>query len=161
MPPSYGSAAPGPHDPQSFMNECRDITDETNSLKARLEELRIAQTRSLGDPNNSAAKSQLESINAAVTTQYKSLMNRLKFLKSRPESGRPVNSSQIGLSERTLKGAWQEFQSLEADYRRKMKEQIERQYRITRPEATDEEVRQATEDPNVQIFSQALMSSNR
>lgn len=157
----YQATSAQQQDPNYMINECRNIMDEINNLKAKLETLQTAQTRSLSDPNNNAAKSQLESLNATVTTEYKSLMNRLKFLKSRPDSGRPINSKQIGLAERTLKDAWQSFQSLEADYRRKIREQIERQYRITRPDATDEEVRQATDDPNVQIFSQALMSSNR
>lgn len=157
----YSSAPPAQQDPQYIMNECRTVTEETTNLKARLEELQSAQTRSLSDPNNNASKAQLESLNASITTSYKSLMNRLKFLKSRPDAGNRMNTNQIGLAERTLKDAWQSFQSLEADYRRKIREQIERQYRITRPDATPEEVRQASEDPNVQIFSQALMNSNR
>jgi len=155
------SPAAQQQDPQYMMNECRTVTDETNNLKARLGDLRNAQTRSLSDPNNTAAKSQLESMNADITTQYKSLMARLKYLKSRPAAASPMNRNQIGLAERTLRDAWQDFQTLEAEYRRKIREQIERQYRITRPDATNEEVRQASEDPNVQIFSQALMSSNR
>ncbi len=36
-----------------------------------------------------------------------------------------------------------------------------RQYRIVKPNASDQEVRAAVEDPNAQIFQQALMQGNR
>lgn len=42
-----------------------------------------------------------------------------------------------------------------------MQEQQARQYRIVRPDASDEEVREAVEDPNTQVFQQALLNSDR
>ncbi|KAK3077006.1 hypothetical protein LTS18_011451 [Coniosporium uncinatum] len=42
-----------------------------------------------------------------------------------------------------------------------MQEQQARQYMIVNPDATEEEVREAVEDPDTQIFAQALMNTGR
>ena len=59
--------------------------------------------------------------------------------------------------ERKLKAAIQEYQQVDKDYRRNLGAQLERQYRIVNPNATEQEVRTAVEDTsNNQIFEQAV-----
>ncbi len=50
----------------------------------------------------------------------------------------------------------QEHQVVEKEFRKKVKDRVERQYRIVNPQATEEEVRQVTESDNPQVFSQAV-----
>ncbi len=45
---------------------------------------------------------------------------------------------------------------VEKEFRKKVKDRVERQYRIVNPQATEEEVRQVTESDNPQVFSQAV-----
>lgn len=45
---------------------------------------------------------------------------------------------------------------IEKEFRKKVKDRVERQYRIVNPQATEEEVRQVTESDNPQVFSQAV-----
>lgn len=60
--------------------------------------------------------------------------------------------------DRKLKQVMLEFQQLEQGYRKKLGEQMARQYRIVNPDATEEEVRAAVEDTeNNQVFSQAVL----
>ena len=90
-------------------------------------------------------------------TSYRGLVNRVKNIKQDPESGNPRNAPQVGRLDRKLKTTINKSQQLERDFRRRAQEQIERQYRIVRPDASDAEVREAVEDTsNQQVFSQAV-----
>ena len=52
----------------------------------------------------------------------------------------------------------QEHQVVEKEFRKKVRDRAERQYRIVNPQATEEEVKQVTESDNPQVFSQAVRS---
>jgi syntaxin 1B/2/3 len=68
----------------------------------------------------------------------------------------------VGKVDRRLKTAINQYQQLDRDYRKKTNDQIARQYRIVRPDASDSEVREAVEDTsNRQVFSEALINSDR
>jgi syntaxin 1B/2/3 len=54
-----------------------------------------------------------------------------------------------------------DFQKIESDFRARMKEQQERQYRIVNPNATEDEVYAAVDSPDTQIFQQALLNADR
>ena len=53
-------------------------------------------------------------------------------------------------------GLLQEHQVVENEFRKKVRDRVERQYRIVKPQATEEEVREVTESDNPQVFSQAV-----
>jgi len=53
----------------------------------------------------------------------------------------------------------QEHQVVEKEFRKKVKDRVERQYKIVNPTATEDEVRQVTESDNPQVFSQAVSIS--
>jgi syntaxin 1B/2/3 len=56
----------------------------------------------------------------------------------------------------------QSYQDVEKDFRGRQKQRMERQFKIVKPDATPEEIRAVVNDENGgQIFSQALMNSNR
>ena len=74
-------------------------------------------------------------------------------------SGDPRNAPQVGRVDRKLKAAINEYQQNESEFRKKLGAQMERQYRIVRPDASEQEVREAVEDTsNNQVFSQAVRS---
>ena len=50
----------------------------------------------------------------------------------------------------------QEHQGVERDFKKKVRDRVERQYRIVNPQATEEEVKEVTESDNPQVFSQAV-----
>lgn len=153
--------APPPRDPHEVINECRRITEGVSELNEQLAALQAAQTRSLNDSNNAPATAELETINTSIMSTYKALIARMKKIKTLPESNSQMNRAQIGLADRSLKDAFQRYKVIESAHQKRIREQIERQYRITRPDASDDEVRAATDDPNAQIFAQALRNSNR
>lgn len=162
---SYGGQNGASSDPNAILNECKDIDRGIENIESNLETLRMLQQRTLDDADSSAsstANQQLESLSTETMALYRTLTERVRTVKSNPESQSAKNSPQVGRVDRRLKAAIQQYQSVESQFRKRTQEQMARQYRIVRPEATDEEVRAAVEDTSGgQIFSQAMMQSDR
>ncbi|KAI9865448.1 MAG: nicotinate phosphoribosyltransferase [Trichoglossum hirsutum] len=152
-------------DPNAILNECREIDRGIDSIESNLERLRFLQTRSLDDPDasqNTATNRELDALSSETMTLYRNFAQRIKTIKSQPDSGSPRNAPQVGKIDRKLKSAINQYQNVEADFRKKLQAQMERQYRIVRPDASDAEVREACSDTsNQQVFSQALLQSDR
>ena len=143
---------------QSILEECRAIDNAIEDLESSLTSLQTLHRRVL---NDQAPSSQIDTENADIMTAYRGLGARLKKIKSSPESRSPTSAPQVGRIERRLKKAISEYQRIEAEFRRQMQDQQARQYRIVRPDASEDEVRAAVEDGDGQIFQQALLNSDR
>lgn len=155
MQPMAGSTLDS-SDPNAILNECQSVSREIQSAEGRLSSLRAAHSRYLGDmnPNNR----EIENIHTEVMRTYRALTDRVRVLKGRRDAGSPRNSPQIGKVDRDLKRAINDFQRLESEFRRQVTDKTAREYRIVNPAATEDEIRQATEDPNTQVFQQAVSS---
>lgn len=155
---AYGAQAG--RDPNAILNECRDVDRGIESIERNLERLRFLQQRALDDPDASQGTQtnrELDVLSADTMNLYRNFSARLKVIKGQKESGDPRNSPQVGLVDRKLKSAINEYQNVDRDFRHKLAAQMERQYRIVRPEASEEEVREAISDTsNNQVFSQAV-----
>ncbi len=151
-------------DPNAILNECRDIDRGIDSIERNLERLRSLQTRAIDDPDASsgtATNREIDSLSSETMTLYRNFGSRIKAIKQQRESGEPRNKPQVGKVDRKLKNAINEYQQVESDFRKKLSEQMTRQYRIVKPDATDDEVRAAIEDTsNNQVFSQAVSTDH-
>ncbi|ROW13540.1 hypothetical protein VPNG_04355 [Cytospora leucostoma] len=153
-------------DPNAVLNECRDIGNGVDQIDANLHQLRMLQDRSLNetDASSSGTTRELDNLSADTMSMYRDLTERVRQLKSSPEAKSPKNAPQIGRIDRRLKEAIQQYQQVEAGFRKKMQAQMERQYRIVRPDAEESEVQAAVEDMSAggqQVFQQAMMQSSR
>jgi len=152
-------------DPNRVLNECRAVDQAIDEIEADLQRLRGLQSRYLADTNTSAQsplRIEVDRTGDSIMTKYRGLVTRVKSIKSQPESGNPRNAPQVGKVDRRLKTAINQYQQVEREFRKASQEQMARQYRIVRPDASDAEVREAVEDPNnQQIFSSALIQSDR
>ncbi|KAF4854917.1 Protein transport protein SSO2 [Colletotrichum fructicola] len=153
-------------DPNAILNECRSIDQGIDQIEQNLNQLRMLQERTLTDADtsaNSATARQLDALSSETMTQYRSLTDRVRQVKSTPEGQTPKNSPQVGRVDRRLKGAIQQYQQVESQFRKRTQDQMARQYRIVRPDADEREVREAVEDAGAgaQIFQQAVMQSGR
>ncbi|ROT39929.1 SSO2 protein [Sodiomyces alkalinus F11] len=155
----------GQGDPNAILNECRSIDQGIDEVEQNLGQLRMLQDRALADADTSASSStkrQLDALGSQTMTMYRSLVERVRTVKSNPDAHSAKNSPQVGRVDRRLKQVIQQYQQIEAGFRKKNQDQMARQYRIVRPDADENEVRQAVEDPNGgAVFSQALMQSSR
>jgi syntaxin 1B/2/3 len=151
------------NDPNAILNECKAIGDGITDIEMAINQLETIQLRVLSNPDTSSrVNEELDSKTAEIMNMFRNFTGRMKNLKQKPESGSARNAPQIGNTERRLKGVRQTYQQVDANFQRQLRDQMARQYRIVRPEASAEEVREAVEDTsNQQVFSQALMQSSR
>ncbi|KAG4439951.1 hypothetical protein IFR05_004577 [Cadophora sp. M221] len=151
----------GQTDPNAILNACRDIDRGIADIRKAMEDMRKGPQRDALDNPGSNTSEGLGNANSEILAMFRNLTGKVKDIKQKPESGSPRNSPQVGKVDRELKKTRKEYLTLDAEFNNKVKEQAMRQYRIVRPDATEQEVRQAVEDPNQQMFSQALMQSDR
>ncbi|KAI0513045.1 t-SNARE [Xylaria bambusicola] len=150
--------------PNSALDEISDINRGIDTIDRNLEQLKMLQQRSLDDADSSASSNtnrQLDRLSSETMAQYRSLTERVRQLKSKPENTQRFGQ-QVRRVDGRLKDAIRAYQQVESAFRKKTEEQMARQYRIVRPDATEEEVRAAvTDQTGGQVFQQALMQSNR
>lgn len=148
--PSYGAPARGGDD---VLNQCQAIDKAVDDLESQLVDLQGLHGRVL---NDRASNTEVDRRNAEIMAAYRNLGDKLKKVKGNRESGSPRNAPQVGRVDRKLKKAINDYQRVESDFRKQMQEQQARQYRIVNPDASESEVREAIEEPNSQIFQQAV-----
>ncbi|KAF2109606.1 t-SNARE, partial [Lophiotrema nucula] len=154
----YGGPPAGAN-PNAILDECREVDRALDQINSQLDNLERTFKQVLARPDMGAG--EISNLSSQIMTGYRGLVQRVKNIKSKPESGSPRNAPQVGKVDRRLKQTINRYQSLEADFRRDSRQAAERQYRIVRPDASEEEVEAAVEDPSQPIFQQALLSSDR
>ena len=159
-----GYGQPASRDPDAILNECRDIDRGIETIERNLAQLRSLQRRAIDDPDasqNTQTNRELDALTSETMTLYRNFTKRLQMIKSQKASGEPRNAPTVGRIDRKLKNAINQYQQAESEFRRAVSAQMERQYRIVRPDASEQEVREAVEDTsNNQVFSQAVCSSS-
>lgn len=156
----YGGNPHAGQDPNAILNDCREVGKAIDDLEARLQELqRVQRSFVIG---NGATNKEIDAKGADIMAGYRALADRVRKIKSRPEARETKNEAQVGALDRRIKRAINQFQQTESGFRREVQEQQRRQYLIVRPEATEAEIRQATEaGGDTQIFQQALLNADR
>ncbi|KAI1463226.1 t-SNARE [Daldinia caldariorum] len=148
----------------SILNEVSEINRGIDTIDRNLDQLKVLQQRALDDADTSASSNtnrQLDALSSQTMAEYRSLTERVRQLKSNPESQQKF-AQQVRRVDGRLKDAIRAYQGVESAFRKKTQEQMARQYRIVRPDADEAEVQAAVEDQTGgQVFQQALMQSNR
>jgi syntaxin 1B/2/3 len=148
----------GTPDPMAILDECQRVDQAIDDLERRLQHLESSQRQFLSSGDNSASR-ELVREGDDIMDGYRALVQRVRKIKGKPDSGSPRNKNQVGRVDRRLKAAINSYQQKESSFRRAMQEQNARQYRIVNPAATEEEVQQAIENPQGGIFQQAVSIS--
>lgn len=164
-PLSQNGASFAASDPNAILNECREIGQGIDAIEANLGQLRMLQDRSLNETDSTTGTTrELDNLSAGTMSMYRELTDRVRKMKSLPDAKTPKNAPQVGRIDRRLKNAIQQYQEVEAAFRQKMHVQMERQYRIVKPDATKEQIEKAVESMSAggqQVFQQAMMSSKQ
>lgn len=154
----------GTGNPSSILNEVTEINRGIDMIDRNLDQLKMLQQRALDDADVSASSNtnrQLEALTSETMAEYRSLTERVRQLKSNPESQQKFGQ-QVRRVDGRLKDAIRAYQGVESSFRKRTQDQMARQYRIVRPDADESEVQAAVEDQTGgQVFQQALMQSNR
>ncbi len=169
MQPLTGGAAPysqsatpvpGHRDPNAILNDCRNVSRAIDDMESRLPELQRLQksfAQGTGGSNH-----EIDRLSADIMTNYRGLADRVRRIKSQPDAGNPRNRAQVEALDRRIRKAINTYQQTESQFRKEVQEQQRRQYLIVRPDATEQELEEATSGgADVQIFQQALLNSDR
>ncbi|KAG6818202.1 hypothetical protein H0H87_000107 [Tephrocybe sp. NHM501043] len=151
----------------NFYSEISSLQDSLRTFNDNVARIGDLHSRSLNNTDDSAAQrnaSQLDELVGETSALSTSLKRRIKDLERQGGSGRDgqIRKQQTALVKSKFVEAIQQYQTVEQQYRTKYKQRMERQFKIVKPDATQEEVRAVVNDEQGgQIFSQALLSSNR
>jgi len=172
---AYGQQQQAPDEETAFFNEIEDIQKATRELNDNISRIGELHTRQLGAVANEQEHAAVTQHLSALTQDTRSLSNNLKKaikkLESQTSKRDPrdpntnVRKNQVGAIKNRFMEAIQRYQTVEQDSRKKHKQRMERQYKIVKPDATQEEVSAAIDDNmgsgGNRIFEQALLNSNR
>ncbi|EPT06095.1 hypothetical protein FOMPIDRAFT_41504 [Fomitopsis schrenkii] len=151
----------------TFYAEISSIQDDLRTFNDNVARISDLHSRSLDNTDDAAAQrvaQQLDDLVQDTSALSATLKRRIKALERSPGAGRDgqIRRQQTGLVKQKFVEAIQNYQSVEQQYRQKYKQRLERQFKIVKPDASPEEVRAVVnDDQGGQIFSQALMNSNR
>ncbi|KAH9005193.1 t-SNARE [Lactarius hatsudake] len=151
----------------TFYDEISSVQESVKLFNDNISRISDLHARSLNNTDDAAAArntQQLEELVNETSALSATLKRRVKALERQGGSPREaqIKKQQTALVKSKFVEAIQNYQQVEQQYRQKYKQRMERQFKIVKPDATPEEVRAVVEDDQGgQIFSQALMSSNR
>jgi len=165
--PASMGAGGGGGDMASFYSEIAGIQDTLRTFNDNVQRIGDLHSRSLDQMDDARTQrnaEQLEQMIDETSALSRELKQRIKALERKGGSGRDgqVRKQQTALVKSKFVEAIQTYQSVEQQFRQKYKQRMERQYKIVKPDASPEEIREVVNDTSGgQIFSQALMNSNR
>ncbi|SMQ50536.1 unnamed protein product [Zymoseptoria tritici ST99CH_1A5] len=165
MQPLTGNGAENPfseqqRDPNAILNDCRAVGRAIDDLESRLTDLQRVQRNFVSGTGGS--NKEVDSLSADIMSGYRGLADRVKRIKSQPDARSPRNNAQVEALDRRIRKAINHYQTVESSFRKDVQEQQRRQYLIVRPDATESEIREATEaGGDTQIFQQALLNADR
>ncbi|KAI6160103.1 t-SNARE [Pisolithus thermaeus] len=151
----------------TFNAQISSIQDSLKTFSLNVSQIDELHSRSLNNTDDAAQQrvsSQLERLVAETSELSTQLKRRIQALEKQGGSGRDgqIRKQQTAFVKSKFVDAIQKYQQMEQQHRQKYKQRIERQVRIVKPDATPEEIRAAVDDESGgQVFSQALMNSNR
>lgn len=99
------------------------------------------------------------SLDLQIRRSFDNLAGRIKYIKAQSESDgnkSAPHNKHIRLVGVRLKENLEKYSRLHKDFESDLQATAERQYRILRPNAPEEEVREAVSDSKAHIFQQAV-----
>lgn len=150
--------------PNSILNSCADVNRQITKINETIASLQIMQKSSLdavSDMQQKRARKQIDDLSSEIMSLFRKVTGDVKMIKQQPEASSSKNAPQVERLSREITKVRRNYEVSDSNYRKELEAQIARQVKIVRPDATDQEIRAAVEDPNSQIFSQALLQSDR
>ncbi|KAF1359622.1 t-SNARE [Lizonia empirigonia] len=160
----YGLEQPGtkPLSQQDFLQRIDGTKTRIAQLTQDIGAISNIHQRMLSSPDNRSS-AELESIVSQTQIRNTQIKDEIKFLErdAARDSTNSFKRTQVESLKRTFKSQLEDFQREEADYSKRYREAIARQYRVINPEATDAEVQEAANADwgDEGIFTQALKSN--
>ncbi len=158
---------------QEFLGRVDFLRNEIGTLTNNVQAIASLHQRSLAEADGGSSGQQLERIVAETQSLNGGIRDQLKFLANDAnrtvDGSRAVKERQVNTIKAQFERELRSYQEEESSFRSRYRDQIARQYRIVNPEASEDEVRQATEadwgnegvfQTAVRVFSMLSIVSN-
>ncbi|CAE7211395.1 unnamed protein product [Rhizoctonia solani] len=165
----YGNGGAGGSEMTQFYDEITAIQDLIHSYRDNITRISNLHSRSLtvtDDESLRQATTELDTIASQTQNLSAQIKQRIQTLEANRGKVQGRNKDawiqQTNVVKTRFVAAIQEYQQAEQQYRQRSRQRVERQVRIVKPDATQQEIDSVVNnDQPAQVFSQALMSSNR
>ncbi|KAK6205140.1 t-SNARE [Scheffersomyces amazonensis] len=165
---NYNKYSSGSDDLGTFMNEIHDINsslDQYSNLIGLIDKKQqnLINEVDLNEADTEYNTQQIDNLVNEATTLQANLKERIKQVQTQAVKDHDrTKQEQAEVTKRRFLELIQNYRLIESKHKEQSKVQSERQYRIIRPEASEQEIQQVVEsgDPQ-QYFQQALLQSNR
>jgi len=148
-----------------FFRQSVAIEKMIADMKSNIVELEKTYKHSLASYENEQIHRDSQKIDSLIDNTNRlsaSIRDNLKGLDSAARSSSDrIKINRILLLSESFRDTIREYRSTQSTYDRKMRDQIGRQYRIVRPDMTQDEIDQAVAEPSTGIFQQELLKSTR
>jgi syntaxin 1B/2/3 len=137
------------NDPNAMLNECRAIGKgiaQLDKFADDMDQLCIDLEALISNDQIKAKSVEMQDLATQVRELFRTLVKRIKELKTDPASKKPRNEKQLANTENNLRQTYQRFVNTEKDCRDRARAQVQRQLRTVMPDATEEEIDRAVED---------------
>ncbi|EGP92367.1 unnamed protein product [Zymoseptoria tritici ST99CH_1A5] len=145
-----------------FLSRVEAVKADIRTLTTHVGQIASAHQRTLSSPDT-ASSAQLESMISQTQVLNTGIKDQIKFLErdAAQSQNNNVKNTQVGQLKSSFNKQLQEYRVEELNYEKRYREQIARQYRIVNPEATEQEVQEASEADwgNEGVFQTALKSN--
>lgn len=158
----YGNPTPQGMSMSEFFQEIDEIRNNIDQIKSNIgniESLHVGALNDIDETNLQETERRLEALSSETSQLNNQTANRIRALKTKALRNQKFKEQSDNM-DRQFKDALRNYQTVEKTYADRTRDQMARQFRIVRPDATEEEVRQACEDGSgQQIFSQEVRES--
>lgn len=150
-------------DPNAILNECRDVDEAISRIDRYIDHISFLRQQFLAEIESLRERELRAQANAAsedLRFLYRSVLERIRFIKQTPGAGAQPNRRAVEKVQRRIEGVIRKYQEADLELWHSTKEQMMRQYRIVKPEASEEEVQSEIDRASYQdmqnMFSEAV-----
>lgn len=129
-----------------FLQRIDAVKQQINHLTTSISSIATIHQRILSSPESGAPSSQLESITTQTQVQNTRIKDQIKNLEvdAARDPRNQFKKTQVENLKRAFREQLKEYEKEEQLYRQRYREALARQYKIVNPEASEEEVEQAS-----------------
>lgn len=144
IPPTHGSVLTQ----GDYLQRVDYAKSEIHSLTSNIQEIGTLHQRALSSPDSSTS-AQLENLVTQTQLKNTKIRDQIKYLEldaaKTQDGSKSIKTRQFKVLKGEFEKALKDYQQEEVGYRQRYREQIARQYRIVNPEASEQEVQEASE----------------
>ncbi|KAI9325711.1 t-SNARE [Zopfochytrium polystomum] len=144
-----------------FLQQQAAVSELIRLINANANEITSLNRRSLNEVSQTSVaqiRQRIESLNDTTTRLIETARAGVKIMKQSKRGDKSIRQNQYKTSLENLRTAVQLFYNAQKEVRASNRDQIVRQYKIAKPDATDEEVRDAVDSGRTDVFASAIVS---